>query len=275
MVGINHNFLYAAASSFSLFEECTNKGVICVITEQEIISGLRRLEITSETELEVHCSLSSFGFVSGGPKTVIAALKSTCAHGSIFMPALRLSPELPLTETDKKLGILTKIQILPSNCERSAMGAVADTFRMQPDVMTGEGVFRISGWGRNADKAVSGGLDYVIHNGGMALLLGVDIYKLTAMHYVDNLLPPEIREIFAPDEEVNKVYPPESWLVETGRPPVQAWYTIQNAAYDKGLIQEGLIGDCKVMYFKIWDVVGLYESELRNDPYKLYGIEHI
>ena len=37
---------------------------------------------------------------------------------------------------------------------------------------------------KNAEQAAIGGLDYVIHNGGKALLLGVDIYKLTAMHYM-------------------------------------------------------------------------------------------
>lgn len=244
-----------------------------MVNKQDIVNGLKRLGVTKETELEVHCSLKSFGRVYEGAETVIDALKETCSDGSIFMPSLRLSPELPLSNADKELGILTKIQILPADCERSAMGIVADTFRKQSDVVTGEGIFRISGWGRNANKAIEGGLNHVIHNNGMALLFGVDIYKLTAMHYVESLLPSEISEMFAPNDKVNKIYPPEKWFIETGCPPVKAWYTIQNMAYDKGLIQDGMIGSCKVMCFKIWDIVGIYEHELRENPYKLYGIE--
>ena len=74
-----------------------------------------------------------------------------------------------------------KIMILPEDAPRTAMGIVADTFRQRGDVITGAGVIRTSGWGLHADKAAKSGMDYAIRNGGKALLLGVDIYKLTAM----------------------------------------------------------------------------------------------
>lgn len=189
------------------------------------------------------------------------------------MPALRLSPELPLTDEDKNLGITVKIKILPEERERSAMGIIADTFRMQPDTLTGDGIFQISGWGKYADKTAKGGLDFAIQNGGMALLLGVDIYKLTAMHYVEDAIPDEINKMFANDKSVDKIYPQDKWFVETKHPSIKPWYTIQAIAYEKGLIKEGYIGKCKYMYFNIWNVVSLYKHELENNPYKLYGIE--
>lgn len=244
------------------------------LSKKDLTNAFREIGIKNGTVLEVHSSLSSFGMVDGGAETVISALKEVCgSEGSIFMPALRLSPELPLTENDKKMGMTVKIKILPENRERSAMGIIADTFRMQEDTVTGSGIFQISGWGKHAEEAAKGGLDYVIHNGGMALLLGVDIYKLTAMHYVEDILPKEISDIFAPSEEVNAVYPPEEWFIETGEPPVKPWYTIQDMAYQKGLIKDGYIGKCKYMYFNVHDVVSLYRQELLNDPFKLYGIE--
>ncbi len=244
-----------------------------IVTKSQIIAGLRDLGIKEEMELEVHSSLSSFGIVDGGAKTVIDVLKEVLGqNGSIFMPALRLSPELPLSETDKKLGIFRKIKVLSPDNTRSAMGIIADTFRIMPDVYTGNGVFRISAWGKRA-KMSERGLDYLISNGGKALLLGVDIYKLTAMHYVEDLLPQKIRDIFKPSDEVNKIYPPEDWFIEMGEPPVKPWYTIQEMAYKKGLIKTGVIGNCKCMFFDIWDVVGIYERELRENPYKLYGIK--
>lgn len=188
------------------------------------------------------------------------------------MPALRLSSDLPLSEQDKQLGILRKIKVLAPDNTRSAMGVVADTFRNMPDVHTGNGIFRIASWGKHAKMAESG-LDYLISNGGKALLLGVDIYKLTAMHYVEDLLPDRIRNIFKTTEEVDKIYPPSEWFIEMGKPSVKPWYTIQDMAFQKGLIKTGTIGDCKCMFFDIWDIVCIYERELKNNPYKLYGIE--
>ncbi len=244
-----------------------------MITKPQIIEGLRDLGIKEEMELEVHSSLSSFGIVDGGAKTVIDALKEVVGQdGSIFMPALRLSPELPVSKNDKTLGIFRKIKILEPDNTRTAMGVIADTFRSMPDVYTGNGVFAISAWGKNADMCKSG-LTYLISNGGKALLLGVDIYSLTAMHYVEDLLPEKIRDIFRPSDEVNKIYPPEQWVIEMGEPPVKPWYTIQEMAYRKGLIKTGVIGNCKCMFFDIWDVVGIYERELRNNPFKLYGMK--
>ncbi len=243
------------------------------IKRQDIISGLQQIGIKSGMELEVHSSLKSFGYVEGGALTVIDALKETVgSNGSIFMPSLRLSPNLPLTKADNELGLTCKIKILEPDTERSAMGLIADTFRQMPEVVTGEGIFRVSAWGRSADKA-STGFQYLIDNNGKALLLGVDIYRLTAMHYVEDLLPQRIRDIFRPSEEVNKLYPPDQWFIETGEPPVKPWYTIQAMAFERGLIKTGQIGACNCMLFDIWDVVGLYQKELKNNPFKLYGLE--
>lgn len=244
-----------------------------IITKQEVISGLQSLGIRPGMELEVHSSLKSFGYVEGGALTIINALKETVgSSGSIFMPSLRLSPNLPLTEEDIELGLTCKIQIQEPDTEHSAMGLIADTFRRMPEVVTGDGVFRVSAWGKSADK-VSTGFQYLIDNGGKALLLGVDIYRLTAMHYVEDLLPQRIRDIFKPSEKVNQLYPPDQWFIETGVPPVKPWYTIQSMAFEQGMIKTGQIGACNCMFFDLWDVVGLYQKELIHSPLKLYGIE--
>lgn len=240
----------------------------------ELIIELNKLGLREGMEIEAHSSLSSFGYVEGGAETVIEALMACVTkRGSIFMPSLCFGPELELTEEDKKMGITTKIKILPEDAPRTAMGIISDTFRQRDDVVTGRGVIRTSGWGAHAEEAAKRGLDYVIHNGGKALLLGVDIYKLTAMHYMEDIMPKEISDIFAPTEEACGKYPADEWLVECGEPPVKPWYTIQNMAYQKGIIKEGYIGKCKYMFFDIWDVVSLYRKELETNPFKLYGLE--
>lgn len=240
----------------------------------ELIEELKKVGLKPGMEIEVHSSLSSFGNVAGGAETVIEALmECVTEQGSIFMPALCFGPVLELTEEDKKLGIVTKIKKLPEDETRTAMGMIADTFRQRDDVVTGTGLIRTSGWGLHAAEAAKGGLDYVIHHGGKALLLGVDIYKLTAMHYMEDIMPPEINEIFAPTAEACKRYPTEEWLVECGEPPVKPWYTIQDMAYQKGIIKDGSIGKCHYMFFDIWDVVSLYRKELEKNPFQLYGLE--
>lgn len=245
-----------------------------MVTKEELKKALTDLGITKGMTLEVHSSLSSFGELEGGAMTVIDTLKELVTEeGSIFMPALRLSKELPLTDEDKKMGITVKIKVLPRNEERTAMGLVADTFRKLPDTYTGRDVISTSGWGKHGKEALTGGLDYAIHNGGKALLLGVDIYKLTAMHYMEGATPKDISDRFAPTEEINKVYPPDQWFMEAGHPPVKAWYTIQKMAYEKGLIKEAQIGSCKAMFLDIWSVVSIYENELKTNPYKLWGLE--
>lgn len=247
-----------------------------MVTKQQLKNALAELGIKKGMTLEVHSSLSSFGKLEGGALTVIDTLKELVTEdGSIFMPALRLSKELELTENDKKLGITVKIKILEPDTERTAMGIVADTFRKMPDTYTGRDVISTSGWGKHGKEALTSGLDYAIHNDGKALLLGVDIYKLTAMHYIETITPDDINAQFAPSDEINRIYPPDEWFIEAGHPPVKAWYKIQAMAYEKGFIKEMYIGDCKAMFFDIWSVVSLYENELRNDPYGLWGMKRI
>lgn len=245
-----------------------------IVKKAELVKALKEIGVQPGMVLEVHSSLSSFGQVEGGAETVIEALMDcVTAHGSIFMPALCFSPEMPLTEEDRQMGILTKIKILPEDAPRTAMGVIADTFRQRPDVVTGKGVIRTAGWGSHAQEAAKGGLDYAIHQGGKALLLDVDIYKLTAMHYMEDILPPEISRVFAPTAAASAKYPEDQWLIECGQPPVKPWYTIQKMAYERGLIQEARIGECKAMFFDIWSVVSLYRKELETNPKKLYGLE--
>ncbi len=244
------------------------------VTKNELINALTNLGVKPGMILEVHSTLSSFGNLEGGAMTLIDALKGLLTEeGSIFMPALRLSKELELTEEDKKMGITVKIKVLDRDEKKTAMGAIADTFRMLPDTVCGEEVISTAGWGKHAEEAVKGGLDYAIHNGGKALMFGVDIYKLTAMHYMEEATPEDINKMFEPTEEINKKYPPEGWFMEAGHPPVKAWYKIQDMAYNKNLIKEAYIGDCKVMFFDILSVVSLYEEELRRDPYGLWGLK--
>lgn len=246
-----------------------------MISKEDIKNRLIELGVAPGTILEVHSSLSSFGYVEGGAVTVIDALKEVVTEeGSIFMPALRLSKELELTDEDKELGITVKIKVLPRDEKRTAMGIIADTFRALPDTYTGTDVISTSGWGKYGKRALDSGLRYAIDNGGKALLFGVDIYKLTAMHYVEDSTPKDISRMFEPGEAAKQKYPPSEWFIEAGHPPVLAWYKVQDEAMQRGLIRETYINACRVWFMDIKEVISIYENKIKADPYGLWGLKN-
>lgn len=242
------------------------------ITASEFAHGLHQLGVISGMTLEVHCSLSQFGHLEGGADTIINTLiESVGTRGSLIMPSFRLSPALPLTDEDQNLGLTTKIQILSADQKHSAMGIVSDTFRQRPDVITGNGIFRVSAWGKDANIH-SAGFQHLIDCDGYALLLGVDIYKLSTMHYVEDVLPVEIRNRFKPSDEARAKYPENQWLTESWVPDVKPWYVIQDEAYSKGFITDIRICNAKCMFFKVRPVIELYRLSLLEHPFELYGL---
>ena len=241
---------------------------------QDIESGLRKLGLKAGMYLEVHSALSSFGQVDGGAQTVVTALKNIITdQGAIIMPAFTLSKEQLLSDKDKKIGILKKLKVLPENTsETTGMGAIADAFRAGADVIVGEGRHRVAAWGAEQELNVQG-FGNLHKRNGHALLIGVDIYRLSSMHYVECSLPEDIKQRFKPSDDILKTYPDDQWFVETYKPPIKAWYTIQNRAIEQNYINERKIGKAKCMFFEVNKVINLYKEALETDPYGLYGLE--
>jgi len=245
------------------------------LTQAGIEAGLRALGLARGMAVEVHSSLSKFGRVTGGAPTVIAALINVIGEeGALLMPAFPVSLPLPLTEADKARGLVAKVRFLdPVSDERTGMGIISDTFKHWPGALIGPGFHRVCTWGKDIDKH-SQGFQYLLDTGGHALLLGVDIHRLSSMHYAEGKvgLPQAVRDIFAADAETLKIYPPDRWYVEAGVPPVDAWGKIQAEAERRGYIRRRTIGAAECLFFKARDVVGLYEEALRTDPLGLYGL---
>lgn len=89
---------------------------------------------------------------------------------------------------------------------------------------------------------------------------------------MEDMLSADISARFGPTAQAREMYPPDEWYIETGEPAGKPWYTIQEKAIRLGLIRQGAIGDCRYMFFDIWDVVSLYREALQTDPYTLYGL---
>lgn len=247
------------------------------LTQAQLESGLRALGVADGMALEVHSSLSAFGPVAGGATTVIAALQRIVgSEGAIVMPAFPLSRELPLTDTDLDHGLVVKMAVLdPESPCRTGMGVIADTFRRRPDVVVGHGFHRLCAWGRDAE-AHSTGFCRLMDVGGYALLLGVDIHRLSAMHHAESRaggVPAAVRACFAAGEDLARTYPRDRWYVEVGSTPHDGWGKVQDEAVARGLVREVRIGAARCLLMPIPDVIGIYERALRADPYGLFGID--
>ena len=57
------------------------------VTKEMLVNGLRQLGVSGSQILEVHSSLSSFGYVVGGARTIVDALMEIAEPGgTILMP---------------------------------------------------------------------------------------------------------------------------------------------------------------------------------------------
>jgi len=187
---------------------------------------------------------------------------------------LPVTAPLPLSEADKSRGIVAKVRFLPPESnERTGMGIVSDTFKQRPDVLVGTGLHRTCAWGNHAAIHAQG-YQYLLDHDGYALLLGVDIHRLTSMHYAEAKvgLPQAVRDIFTASPDILLDYPPDQWYIEAGLPPEDAWGKIQAEADRRGYIRHRRIGNANCLFFKAQDVVQLYEEALKTDPFGLYGL---
>ena len=104
------------------------------LTRDDIAEGLRRLGLGAGMIVEVHSSLSSLGWVEGGAETVVDALMGGVGErGALVMTAQPISKPLPLTEEERRRGILAKARRYGENYDGpTGMGAIADAFRRRP-----------------------------------------------------------------------------------------------------------------------------------------------
>ena len=251
-----------------------------ILTQSDIVDGLKLLGLERGAAVEVHSSLSSLGCVEGGAATVIKALMDVVGEdGAIVMSAYLVTLPLPLTDEEKKKGIIAKVRFLDENAEsKTGMGMIADTFCKWPNTYLGKGIHRVCAWGHNAQQH-SQGYEYLLSINGWVLLIGVDITRCSSMHTAESKVewPKEIIESFQLPDEIQYQYPETEWYVQYQDPhkPLleNAWEKVRIEAERRGLIKRGTIGKAECMLFKGKGVVGIYEECLRTDPFKLFGID--
>ena len=245
------------------------------LTQADIEADLIRIGLEKGRIVEVHSSLSSLGWVDGGPSTVVDALMNVIsAEGAIVMSAYPVSKILPLSEEERAWGILAKVQTYDEDYRGpTGMGVITDEFCRRPGTILGPNKHRVCAWSRNAEQ-LSQGYQVLLEMDGWVLLLGVDIERCSSMHQAEKYpLPPEVTRYLKLPDEIRQWYPSDDFYLAYGQTPENAWLKIQAEAEQRSLIKIGQIGQATCRYFKARPVVGMYEEALRTDPWGLYGVK--
>lgn len=176
-----------------------------LVLKQDIISAFQSVGMEKGQNVMVHTSLSSMGYVCGGPQIVIEALLETVGEdGTIMMP----------TQSWKNLDPTSGVhweepeawwQVIRDNwpaydkniTPTNTMGAVAEMFRQWPGAMRSDHPARsVAAWGKYAEYLTRDhDLSNIFGEGspigklydldGYVLLIGVDYDKNTSIHLAD------------------------------------------------------------------------------------------
>lgn len=244
------------------------------ITQNEIEVSLRELGLHRGDAVEVHSSLSSFGWVEGGATAVIEALMHVVGKGgALVMSAYPVSPPVPLTEEEKARGIAWKVRILDTDSdEKTGLGIVVDTFRKRPDVVCGTEFFRGCAWGRDANLHCQN-YHHLLEIDGWTLLMGVGIGRCSSMHIAEDIpIPEEITNHFAVPDDILRDYPQHLWSIGYGSTPGNPWDKVWAEAQSCGIVQARTIGQSECKLFKASAMVSIYKDMRRSDPFGLFGI---
>ncbi|GAC1363150.1 MAG: BA2930 family N-acetyltransferase [Ktedonobacteraceae bacterium] len=178
-------------------------------TRESIARDLRGLGVQPGMTLLVHSSLSSLGWVCGGPLAVVQALMDVLTEaGTLVMPAHTgnyadpaswQNPPVPQPWWQIVYDAMPAFdpQITPTYL----MGAIAETFRTRPGVVrSNHPQVSFTAWGRNAQYITcTHTLEYglgegsplarVYDLGGYVLLLGVGYDRNTSFHLAEYRCP--------------------------------------------------------------------------------------
>lgn len=238
------------------------------ITKEELKKALKNLGVGGNMIIEVHSSLSSFGYVVGGARTVVDALMELCEDGGTLLMPIQavdntdpsnwqnppVSPELWRTIRENFPAFD------PKTSDIRYMGSVVENFRHREDVVfSSHPTMAYAAWGRYAkllcnrqsthfplaEESPSARL-YELK--GNVLLLGVGFDRCTCLHLAQYRA--ESRPIVIEGASAKTLDGQKEWKKYLNLDlDTTDFEKIQAMMYKKELIKQTTIGSCQVQFF--------------------------
>lgn len=227
-----------------------------VVTTQDMVEGLRRIGLQEGDLVQVHSSLSAFGYVEGGPDAVVDALLQVVgSEGTVMMPTFNHghADVFDIKTTPSTNGAITEALRKRPGAHRSmhpthpyaAIGFLAEAL--------------IHGHLEAGTFAADSPLGRLAIWGGHVLLLGVGMAANTAFHIGEvmarcHCLSPwgKTRRMLDPWGRVIEV---SSGLWRDSRCPLET-EQIEPLMRTRGLIRDDRIGKADIHLMRAADVVG-------------------
>lgn len=245
--------------------------VQAVVSQQDILTGLRALGIAPGDGVMVHSSLKSFGRVEGGAATVIAALMAAITpDGTLLMPTFNHGQAFESGGP----GYFDPAETPTLN------GAIPDRFWRLPGVRRSlDPTHAFAAWGRHSQRYIQyhhrtltmgpqSPLGLLCADGGYALLLGVG-YDSNTFHHVVEMTTgapclgqrSEAYTVRLPD---GRQVLGRTWGWRGGFCPINdpAIYGAEIAA--RGLQRTVLIGGCQAILYRLQDGFEVIATLLRE-----------
>jgi aminoglycoside 3-N-acetyltransferase len=176
-----------------------------MLTKSQLVDGLRLLGVSDGSVIEVHSSLSSFGYIPGGAQTVVDALiEAVGFDGTIVMPAQTYGNSEPSRWRHPPIepSLFNQLRMEypafdPRVSEIGFMGAIADNLRLRAGTMVSNhpnGAFMAHGkyakWITQTHPihfafSMASPLGKLLDLRANILLLGVGYDNCTALHLAE------------------------------------------------------------------------------------------
>lgn len=245
-----------------------------MLTYRDFVSGLRKLEISQDTPVIAHASLSAFGEVNGGAETVLGALLST--WDTLVMPAFTFNtmiiPEAGPDDnaiaygSEKDKNYMAEFYSLDMPVDR-LVGRIPEALRRHPKARRSNHPL-LSFTGINAREALQAQtveeplapIGKLAGLNGWVLLLGVDHGVNTSIHYAEKLAG---RKQF-----IRWALTPDGVVACPGYPGCSDGFT-DIAPYVKAISRNVKVGQAVIQAIPLPGLIGTVEALLLADPMAL------
>ncbi len=227
------------------------------VTQPDIVAGLKALGLKSGDMVQVHSSLSAFGYVEGGADAVVDALLEVLGpHGTLMVPTFNHGAREAFDDAD---------EIFDPETTRSVNGAITEAVRVRPEAHRSmHPTHPYAAIGPEAEWLTSEHLELLtfdehsplgklVYAGGKICMLGVGMNTCTAAHVAETRAGSRcmgyrelIRKVRLPDGEVVDART-VLWRGE-GDCKIE-WQAIEGEMRQRGLIRDRRIGEAMVMLF--------------------------